>query len=92
MYDLTYEVWVSSRVAVKLPESDWHYVDAGGNRTTEENRVGRLVKHKLLHPEYVLFGDEVGTDTCQEDNGHIGGQLYLTVNGKQAPLESVLGH
>ena len=88
MYDLTYDVWVSSRVAVKLPESDWHYVDADGQRTIEENRVGRLVKHKLVHPKYVLFGDEVGTDTCQEDDGHIGGQVYLTANGKRAPLES----
>ena len=65
MYDMTYDVWVSSRVASKLPESDWHYVDGEGNRTTEDKRVGRLVKHKLDHLEYVLFGDEVGTDTCQ---------------------------
>ena len=40
MYDMTYETWVAARVAVRLPESEWHYVDCNGNETSKESSVG----------------------------------------------------
>ena len=81
MYDMTYKTWVYARVAIILPENEWHYVDRCGSRTTSDNAFGRLCKHQLTYREWILHGDEVGTDTCQEDDGHIGGQVYLTMNG-----------
>ena len=72
--------------SVELPESDWHYVDDQGDRTTKQFAAGRLVKHKIIHPRYILHGDEVGTDMCQEGDGHIGGQKYLTIRGKRVRL------
>ena len=86
MYDMTYETWVVARDAVRLPESEWHYVDCNGNKTFKESSVGRFVKHQIIYPEWILHGDEVGTDTCQEDNGHIGGQVYLAMNGQKVAL------
>ena len=88
MYDLTYEGFVRARVAVELPENEQYYVDKQGNKTSAENAVGRKVKYKITHPQWILHGDEVGTDTCQEDDGHIGVQVYLTANGKRTALKS----
>jgi hypothetical protein len=87
MYDMTYEIWTAARCAVRLPESEWHYVDASGNRAAKGNAAGRLVKHKITHPEGILHGDEVGTAMCQEDDGPIGGQVYLTINGQRVQLK-----
>ena len=42
----------------------------------------------MIHPEYLLFGDEVGTDTAQDKDGHIAGQTYLKVGDSEIKLES----
>ena len=34
-----------------------------------------------------MFGDKVGTDTAQVENGHIGGQTYLSFKGRKIELE-----
>ena len=36
----------------------------------------------------VIFGDEVGTDVCQEEDGHIGGQTYVVPVGTRAEIKS----
>ena len=54
MYEMTYETWVHARVAVKLLESEWHYVDDQGDKTGKQFVVGRLVKHKIIHPRWIL--------------------------------------
>ena len=36
----------------------------------------------------VLFGDEVGTDVCQEDDGHVGGQTFVVPKRMRAELKS----
>ena len=45
MYDMTYKTWVYTRVADRLPNTEWHYVDRYGTRTTADTAVGRLCKH-----------------------------------------------
>jgi len=87
MYDLTYQYWVDARVAVELPESEQYYVDKAGNPTAAENSVGRKCKIKVTHPDWILHGDEVGTEMCQESDGHVGGQTYLVANGKRAAIK-----
>ena len=40
--------------------------------------MGLKVKIKITHLEWLLFGEEVGTDISQNDNRHVGGQKYIT--------------
>ena len=43
----------------------------------------------MKHPEYVLFVDEVGNNTCMKDDGHFGGTKYLgVVKGEDLKLAS----
>ena len=42
------------------------------------------MEYRVTHPEYILFADEVGNNTCQKDDGHMGGQKYLVKRGCQA--------
>ena len=45
--------------------------------------------HELIHPDYVLFVDEVGNNTNMRDDGQIGGTKYLgVVKGQSAKLTS----
>ena len=83
MYDMTYETWTAASCAIRLPEAKWHYVDASGNSVTKSNMAGRLVKHRMTQPEWILHGDEVGTTVCKEDDEPIDNQLYLNINGQR---------
>lgn len=87
MYDLTYQHWVDVRIAVELPESDQYYVAKAGNQITAEKSVGRKGKIKVTHPDWILHGDEVSMDMCQESYGHVGGQTYLVANWKRAAIK-----
>jgi hypothetical protein len=69
MYDLVYEQMVDDGVAEYLPPEEYYWVDEGGDTTASEDQAA---SHKctirLLHPDWCLYGDEVGTDTAQDDD------------------------
>ena len=89
MYELMYKHMIDARIAEHLPEEEGYWVDEHGNKVEkEEDAAGHKCTAKLIHPEYLLFGDEVGTDTAQDKDGHIGGQTYLSVGDRQINLES----
>ena len=70
MYDRVYATMVDEKVATPLDESDYYFINRAGSRfNTEEEDVVHHIKHCLSHPRYALFGDEVGTDTNQMDDG-----------------------
>lgn len=89
MYDMVYNSWVDAGVARKLPEEEHYWVNDKGERVdNEEEAVGCKVTIELTHPQMVLFGDEVGTDVCQEDDGHVGGQTFVVPKRTRAELKS----
>ena len=59
----------------KLVEPEWQ--NDLGEKVTKDRTVGEKVECRVTHPEYILFADEVGNNTCQKDDGHMGGQKYL---------------
>ena len=79
MYDLIYEQMINAGIAVELPEEEQYWVDKDGEELdSDENAVGLKVKVRITHPEWLLFGDEVGTDISQKDDGHVGGQRFVS--------------
>lgn len=89
MYDLVYEQMVKAKIAVTLPEAEHYWVDADGNIVDSEDKAaGHKCTIDLIHPEWLLFGDEVGTDMAQDEDGHIGGQTYLSFGDQKIELTS----
>jgi hypothetical protein len=43
----------------------------------EEEAFGCKSQYELIHPEWVLFVDECGSNTSQSKDGQVGGQTYL---------------
>ena len=75
MYDRVYAAMVDPKVAIPLDESEYYFMNRAGWRVkTEEDATGHQIKHFLSHHQYVLFWDEVGTDTNQMEDGNNGGQ------------------
>ena len=89
MYEMNYDVWVDAGVANRLPEEQHYWVDKNGERVASEaESAGCKVTIEITHPEWILFGDEVGSDVCQDDDGQIGGQTYVVARGSRAGIKS----
>ena len=88
MYDLVYEQMIRSGVAKQLEPHEYYYVNSKGDKVSKLESVGLQVKVEVIHPEYILFGDEVGTDISQKNDGHVGGQKFVAAKGTRANVKS----
>ena len=79
MYDLVYEQMISAGLARRLAPSEQYWIDKNGDKVhNEENAVGLKVEVEITHPDWIIFGDEVGIDICMKDDGHVGGQKFVS--------------
>ena len=53
-------------------------MDRFGNEVEEKDAFGCKVTYDILLPDYIICMDEVGRNTSQKANGHIGGELMLS--------------
>jgi hypothetical protein len=89
MYELVYKQIVEAGIGHHLPEDQHYWVDKAGKVVdTGEQAAGKKCTIELTYPEWLLFGDEVETDTAQDGDGHIGGQTYLSYGGRKIELTS----
>jgi len=80
MYDEVYSSLVECGLAVKHDQPVWR--DDAGEAVNEEKAVGLESQFELIHPKYLIFVDEVGSNTSQVKDGNVGGEKYLC--GKQS--------
>jgi len=76
MYDEVYSHLVSTNLAVKHEEAVWRN-EAGDVVFCEKEAMGLKSPYELIHPGWLVFVDEVGSNTSQAKDGAIGGQTYL---------------
>ena len=89
MYNLVYEQMVRSGVAEHLAPDEYYYVNKVGEKVdSKEESVGLQVKINVTHPEWILFGDEVGTEISQKNDGNVGGQKFVVSKGTRANIKS----
>jgi hypothetical protein len=70
---------VKAGVAVETPEERMY--NEKGEEVTDENLMyGRPTKYKMLIPQNVQFVDNIGCNTNQKTNGHIGGELFVLLS------------
>ena len=75
MYNEVYSNLVASRLAVKHDDAVWR--NAAGDVVPENESLGCQSAYELIHPEWLVFVDEVGSNTSQTKDGRVGGQTYL---------------
>jgi hypothetical protein len=73
---------VHAGIAKRLPKKAWR------NREelivdSEENAFGEATAYELTHPHMLLTVDEMGSNTNQKLDEHIGGQLFVVRAAKQ---------
>jgi hypothetical protein len=82
MYNHIYEEMVASGIAETLMVPVW--CNQSGEEVEKDEAYGRPVTHRLLHPNYLLFVDEVGSNTDMEGDGHVGGEVMVVGRGEVA--------
>jgi hypothetical protein len=76
MYNEVYSHLVEEGLAVKHPEPTWR--DGNGDVVVEERLAfGLKSSFELIHPDWLIFVDEVGSNTSQTKDGQVGGQKFL---------------
>jgi hypothetical protein len=76
MYEEVYNSMVDCGVAEKLDDEVMY--DKEGRRVFDPALMyGRPTKYRMLKPERCLFVDEVGCNTNQKDDGHVGGEKFV---------------
>jgi len=75
MYDEVYTSLVDSGLAIKHDVPVWR--NDAGEVVNKENSVGCESKYELVHPNLLLFVDEVGSNTSQAKDGNVGGEKFL---------------
>ena len=76
MYTEIYSHLVTAGLAVKHDEAVWRN-EAGEVVLCKEDACGMKSCFELIHPEWLVFVDEVGSNTSQAKDGAVGGQTYL---------------
>jgi hypothetical protein len=70
-------------VAEKLDHDVWQ--DINNNIVqTETEAYGRKTRYSLLHPEKLVFVDEVGENISQKGDGNVGGRKFIVVKDMRA--------
>jgi hypothetical protein len=75
MYNEVYPSLVDSGLAIKHDVPVWR--NDAGEVVNKENSVGCESKYELVHPNLLLFVDEVGSNTSQAKDGNVGGEKFL---------------
>ena len=89
MYNLIYAHMVDAGLARSLSIEEQFWVNHCGDRVeTEEEAFGSKIDVDITHPEWILFGDEVGTDINQKDDGQMAGTNYCVGKGTRANIQS----
>ena len=87
MYDRVYAAMVDAKVATPLNKSEYQLFNrAASQAKIEEEATGHHIKYRLSNPQYVLFGDKLGTDTNHMEDGNNGGQSYISIKGTKTNL------
>ena len=79
MYTHDYEAMEDAGIAKVLDLPVW--MDKDGNLCSEDESFGCKVTHDLQYPEMAFVMDEVGGNTSQKGDGHIGGKLLVCAKG-----------
>ena len=80
MYDGVIKEFVESGVAKKRSQLAW--MDRDGILVDEKDMFGCEVTHDITDPDMIIVMDEVGGNTSQKGDGHLGGELMLCETGK----------
>ena len=66
MYNLVCEQMIDAGLARRLSEEEQYWVDENGEQVEcEKDSVGKKVNIEITHPEWIIFGDEIGTNISQ---------------------------
>jgi hypothetical protein len=76
MYQEMYQNLCSAGIACEHSEPVWR--DANGKVVEKkEEAFGCKSEFELIHPDHLIFVDEVGSNASQTKDGQVGGQTYL---------------
>ena len=75
IYDNLVECKLAKRLQVPVSK------DRDGNVVESDKQFGEKCDIEITHPQWILFGDETGCNTCMRDDGNYSGTKYVVPVG-----------
>ena len=80
---------IAAGVSECSPKLEQYYVNVNGEVCDEIDAEGLKCSINITHPEYILFGEEFGADTANEENVHVGGQTNLSCRNTTVNITAI---
>ena len=90
MYDMVYQLMIEAGVARKLEQPVRFCNDGSIGVEGDINVVGLSSNIELLHPQYVVFVDETGSNTNMRTDGQRGRQRVIAESGFDGHQEAIV--
>jgi hypothetical protein len=87
MYDVVFEKLVQSGVAEKLDHFGWRDIE-NNIVNTEAEACGRQTGYSLVHPDKLVFFEEVGENILQSGDGNDGGHKFMVAKDMPAQVRN----
>jgi len=75
MYGGVIDDFFDDGLAIERPTPVW--MDKNSYIVAKEDAYGCKLTHNITHHDHIIVLDEVGGNTSQKGDGHIGGELML---------------
>ena len=81
MYDNICDALLDCKIAVPFDQSVWMNKEGQSVSRDDNDRIGMKVTIDIIRPDLCLLADEVGCNTCQKGDGHVGGKRLVCQKG-----------
>jgi hypothetical protein len=83
MYTQVYQRWLDEGYAEVIGEPEFQDLNGGRVEPGSPDAYGSAVQYRLKYPELIVVGDEVGTNTDQSKEKHVGGERLICAVNEQ---------
>ena len=81
MYNNICDALLDCKIAVLFDQSVWMNKEGQSVSRDDNDRIGMKVTIDIIRPDLCLLADEVGCNTCQKGDGHVGGKRLVCQKG-----------
>ena len=67
-----------------VPEHYYYITEYGETVDSKDESISFQATIEITNPNWILFGDELDTDTLQKKNGNVGGQKCVSRKDKSS--------
>ena len=92
MYQHTHHELVKAGVAEEVEEEEYLYIQSNVGSQNNDSKLGKKTKYRVVHPHYLFFVDEVGSNKNSEKDKSPKEKRFCHCDGRPQQFSSSSDH